>query len=367
MQVRYVNKALQSFDSTQVIPIQFVLFTLSVIIGSAVLYRDFERTSAEQAAKFVGGCLLTFFGVFLITSGRHRRDDDSELPDDEDVEETIGLREQEGSDPYPTAADHGRKNSIQALSESRSRRSSHASFSHGAKPSLSQPPASTSRSRRLDPPLSLSMPGAAESSPLLHSLDDEHIHPGLPPTVSGASIPTINTVASEPVQSATDLGPHIIPPPSPTQQLAPRASATNLRPHSRHYSNNFISPSPLSSTVSAVVADSLRRNEDPHTTRRRLLRRRPTLRSSLFVPQDDNDRSGSSDPLLVSSTDGEQIPNDDEESQEDSDRQARSRSHSISNTFKEFFSGRVKRSRVNSNPEGGEPPEHPANDRPDHG
>ncbi|KAH8653393.1 magnesium transporter NIPA-domain-containing protein, partial [Xylariales sp. PMI_506] len=65
MQVRYVNKALQRFDSTQVIPIQFVIFTLSVIIGSAVLYRDFERTSAEQAMKFVGGCLLTFFGVFL--------------------------------------------------------------------------------------------------------------------------------------------------------------------------------------------------------------------------------------------------------------------------------------------------------------
>ncbi|KAH6660786.1 magnesium transporter, partial [Truncatella angustata] len=65
MQVRYVNKALQRFDSTQVIPIQFVMFTLSVIIGSAILYRDFERTSAEQAIKFVGGCLLTFFGVFL--------------------------------------------------------------------------------------------------------------------------------------------------------------------------------------------------------------------------------------------------------------------------------------------------------------
>ncbi|KAK0629850.1 magnesium transporter NIPA-domain-containing protein, partial [Bombardia bombarda] len=72
MQVRYVNKALQRFDSTQVIPIQFVLFTLSVIIGSAVLYRDFERTTGEQAVKFIGGCLFTFFGVFLITSGRPR-------------------------------------------------------------------------------------------------------------------------------------------------------------------------------------------------------------------------------------------------------------------------------------------------------
>ncbi|CAK7269330.1 hypothetical protein SEPCBS57363_003547 [Sporothrix epigloea] len=85
MQVRYVNKALQRFDSTQVIPIQFVMFTLSVIIGSAVLYRDFERTTTEQAVKFVGGCLLTFFGVFIITSGRPPNNDD----DDDDDEETV--------------------------------------------------------------------------------------------------------------------------------------------------------------------------------------------------------------------------------------------------------------------------------------
>ena len=76
MQVKYVNKALARFDSTQVIPVQFVMFTLSVIIGSAVLYRDFEKATAENVGKFIGGCLLTFFGVFLITSGRPRRDDE---------------------------------------------------------------------------------------------------------------------------------------------------------------------------------------------------------------------------------------------------------------------------------------------------
>src|SRR5208282_5277293 len=93
MQVRYVNKALQRFDSTQVIPVQFVLFTLSVIIGSAVLYRDFEKTTVERAVKFVGGCLLTFFGVFLITSGRDSLTDDSD-DEDEGNDERIGLMEQ---------------------------------------------------------------------------------------------------------------------------------------------------------------------------------------------------------------------------------------------------------------------------------
>ncbi|KAL3471273.1 magnesium transporter NIPA-domain-containing protein [Aspergillus californicus] len=89
MQIRYINKALQRFDSTQVIPTQFVLFTLSVIIGSAVLYRDFEAYTPSRASKFVGGCLLTFLGVYFITSGRVSGDDESTYSTDE--EEAIGL------------------------------------------------------------------------------------------------------------------------------------------------------------------------------------------------------------------------------------------------------------------------------------
>ena len=90
MQIRYINRALQRFDSTQVIPTQFVLFTLSVIIGSAVLYRDFESFTADRAGKFVGGCLMTFLGVYFITSGRVRADDESTYSA-EDEEEAIGL------------------------------------------------------------------------------------------------------------------------------------------------------------------------------------------------------------------------------------------------------------------------------------
>lgn len=89
MQIRYINRALQRFDSTQVIPTQFVLFTLSVIIGSAVLYRDFESMDLARGSKFVGGCLLTFLGVYFITSGRVRSDDESTFSTDE--EDTFGL------------------------------------------------------------------------------------------------------------------------------------------------------------------------------------------------------------------------------------------------------------------------------------
>jgi uncharacterized membrane protein len=95
MQVKYVNRALQRFDSTQVIPVQFVMFTISVIVGSAVLYRDFEKVTAENMVKFIGGCLLTFFGVWLITSARARQDGDEEEESDEEGEERIRLAEQD--------------------------------------------------------------------------------------------------------------------------------------------------------------------------------------------------------------------------------------------------------------------------------
>lgn len=90
MQIRYLNRALQSFYSTQVIPTQFVLFTLSVIIGSSVLYRDFESATAERVGKFICGCLLTFFGVYLITSKRQSQEDG--IDDDDMIEQEEGIR-----------------------------------------------------------------------------------------------------------------------------------------------------------------------------------------------------------------------------------------------------------------------------------
>jgi hypothetical protein len=101
MQIKYVNRALQRFDATQVIPVQFVLFTLSVIGGSAVLYRDFERTSGEDAGKFVGGCALTFFGVWLITSGRPSHHDDNDSDHDPEPEDAIHLAGETYTDAIP--------------------------------------------------------------------------------------------------------------------------------------------------------------------------------------------------------------------------------------------------------------------------
>lgn len=51
MQIKYLNKALQRFDGVAVIPTQFVLFTISAIIGSAVIYRDFDDDNIENLIK----------------------------------------------------------------------------------------------------------------------------------------------------------------------------------------------------------------------------------------------------------------------------------------------------------------------------
>ena len=95
MQIKYVNRALYRFDATQVIPIQFVLFTLSVIIGSAILYRDFERKTSEDALKFFAGCALTFAGVWCITSGRARAGEEDEEGEESEEEDNIRLVDEE--------------------------------------------------------------------------------------------------------------------------------------------------------------------------------------------------------------------------------------------------------------------------------
>ncbi|KAI1824848.1 DUF803-domain-containing protein [Xylaria intraflava] len=369
MQVRYVNKALQRFDSTQVIPIQFVLFTLSVIIGSAVLYRDFERTTAEQAAKFIGGCLLTFFGVFLITSGRLRQDNDDDLSDDENVEETIGLRDQEGFGSYNSNAERARDISSQAIAVSASRRSSNtsqSSFSRDSKPFKIQKPISTPSKRRVDPFVAEStLPTPNDTSPLVLSNpwqssfeDHPEIYSNFSQPISADSVaadnPILSAAVSEPVHSPINGQPPISPPSSPVRPATPRHSTLASRPpshhHHHHYSNAFISPSPLSSTVSAVVSDALLKGEDSPIKRRRSIRRlRPTIRSSLFAPQDEDDDGDAPTSSLTTNSEGEHIPSE-SEPRLTGHKSNRGRARSLSNTLGQFF-GRKDRERGNSNPE----------------
>ncbi|RHZ82610.1 hypothetical protein Glove_108g3 [Diversispora epigaea] len=72
LQIKYLNRSLKRFDSTEIIPKQFVLFIISAIIGSAIMYNDFTEMKFYEFLKFLIGCLFTFLGVYLITSNRSK-------------------------------------------------------------------------------------------------------------------------------------------------------------------------------------------------------------------------------------------------------------------------------------------------------
>jgi drug/metabolite transporter (DMT)-like permease len=68
VQVLFLNAALEVFNATMVLPVHFVLFTISVIVGSAITFQEFKNSDATHLALFVIGCGFTFIGVWLITS-----------------------------------------------------------------------------------------------------------------------------------------------------------------------------------------------------------------------------------------------------------------------------------------------------------
>lgn len=61
-------------------PTQFVLFTISAIVGSAVLYRDFADMDAHRLVNFLFGCLTTFAGVFTLTRDKYRGENEEGGP-----------------------------------------------------------------------------------------------------------------------------------------------------------------------------------------------------------------------------------------------------------------------------------------------
>ncbi|KAK1832269.1 magnesium transporter NIPA-domain-containing protein [Podospora conica] len=364
MQVRYLNKALARFDSTQVIPIQFVSFTLSVIIGSAILYRDFERTTSEQAAKFIGGCFLTFFGVFLITSDRPRHDEDEEtLSDAEGIEETIGLAEQGNGGPQTPRQQRTRRGSA-STSSRRSSRVMHINY----KDSINKPLAAltgtgfptlrvpTGSSPSAKSPLAEAFEEDEADAPLAWSAPADQ-HPGAGSRMlSSDSIPSVTSLQSDEQQygdggtllhqvqtmpSSSDLDPR---PVTPTGTDHAPLSRPYSHPH--HFGAPMISPSPFSSTLSAVVADKLLSHMESPTQRRGTGKRsRVGLRNSLFMPQDEVEEE-EEDGGASSAGEGRARLFDDEvlpPAAEEDRTWVRGRARSLSHTLGELLGVRLSR------------------------
>ncbi|KAJ9661734.1 hypothetical protein H2201_006405 [Coniosporium apollinis] len=311
MQIKYVNRALQRFDATQVIPTQFVLFTLSVILGSAVLYRDFERTTAADAGKFIGGCALTFLGVWFITTARPRHEDENDrAPEDGDAIDLVDDEYEDGSHDSPSrrsgkrpslpalqhrsASSHARRVSYPRYSRAGEIPTSHDEPSSRLNPSASGPQTTAAVSPPQTPSQSHST--SALLSPLVTNLGAASPHsqpqqpeqqqrsrgaPLLYPTLSAPVLPsealTLSPRPGTPRNTSELLSPHppvtpLIPAAADTRGAAAVApgSASVLRARNS-IAGMLPGPlmSPLSASLSAVVADSLRRGVGGGGARRR--------------------------------------------------------------------------------------------------
>lgn len=392
MQIRYVNKALQRFDSTQVIPIQFVLFTLSVILGSAILYRDFEKTTGEQAAKFIGGCLLTFFGVFLITTGRQQQEDEDEedgLSDADNVEETIGLTQQ-GDNTVGRRSQEAssRPRDVPPSQSRRSSRLSRVSFVETLiKPTT--PPASEVPTIQLAADAAMeSAPDlltGEESTPLVSNPwresddEDEAEPPPLPPrglrTLSAdAALTAGSSCSHQGLLMATRASPLLHS--RSDHPVTPRSQhmGGSWRAGSQRRSKMFISPSPLSSTVTTVVKDAFLGGYNSRSLGKRssFKRLRSSIRASLFFADDDDDdaarRQGNHDNNNNNNNNSDN--NDDDDDNDDDgeghgprlssrvvhrrgDDQTRRRSRSVSDTLGDLFRPRKKNKACGSSADGG--------------
>lgn len=260
LQIRYLNRALQRFDSTQVIPTQFVLFTLSVIIGSAILYRDFESATAERFAKFIGGCILTFLGVYLITSGREKggggHDDGIDIGDEE---EGIGLIDEERYEDDPVEEESDRRNSKagilnEGFSESSRRQSGSSIPPHilGSRALSSTSDALTDTDEGVQTPMI--------KNPWRRSFED--IFSNTPSTANPRPGPSSSQSADTAalLQPATPAREQISRRQSYQQKSPDLPQTISRRSISRMMPGPLISP--LSSPLSAIVADTIRRGVD---------------------------------------------------------------------------------------------------------
>lgn len=302
MQIRYLNRALQNYDSTQVIPIQFVLFTLSVIIGSAVLYRDFEHTTMEKAIKFIIGCLLTFFGVYLITSKRDEEGDAGGVEQDED--ETIQLLDEEAQDVeertplrgdtersvpharevHTTALDQDEEPAVAATPRRFSKASSYV-------PSIAVTPAETPDTFDSNPWLSSTEQINAPPQPRTPQISRLQNESSSTPFFTPATSKPLNRTSSSPADPETPSKRGTPRPPSPDRptrptQDDPSPSPGSLIPRSARGSISRLLPmpgpllAPLSSSLSALVADSLLKGEGAPWSVRASLRRSRSGRHS---------------------------------------------------------------------------------------
>lgn len=215
--------------------------------------------------KFVGGCILTFLGVYLITSARGQRGDDQD-EDDLDEENAIGLvdeeRYQDEAEERATMRDRIlRHNSTPSILFSKPpSRSPHRSSNQNSD-GPSSPPRTPRRTSSITSKLPFREPSRSPSpSALLENpWQSDQDQPSRPrPLENTTSTPLLPTEAQikDPLTPDTTRR----QPDSPRKNSQNRPSTITRASVARMMPGPLISP--LSSPLSAIIADSLRRGVD---------------------------------------------------------------------------------------------------------
>ena len=68
VQMNYLNKALDVYDTSVVTPILYVIFTSFVIVASAVLFKEWGNLATSDVIGNMCGFFTTVAGVFLLQS-----------------------------------------------------------------------------------------------------------------------------------------------------------------------------------------------------------------------------------------------------------------------------------------------------------
>lgn len=78
IQMNYLNRSLDVFSAGLVTPVYYVMFTLLVVLGSALLFEEWRRMTAQDALGAACGFVVVVIAVFLLNMFRdassvHRR------------------------------------------------------------------------------------------------------------------------------------------------------------------------------------------------------------------------------------------------------------------------------------------------------
>ena len=66
MQMNYLNKALDTFNTALVSPIYYVMFTVLTIVASSIMFSDYEKNTAHMVLMQACGFLVILAAVYLL-------------------------------------------------------------------------------------------------------------------------------------------------------------------------------------------------------------------------------------------------------------------------------------------------------------